>query len=719
VRTQIKIPGFTAFLASGLTVTALGLAAAPAVAIPATTAPVINTTADQSLGDCSVTCSLRDAVALSNFGDTLQVPAGHYVLTLGEITTENNLTIVGAGARSTILDGNGASRIFHFNNLQRLQSAELDDLSLINGLAATQDPRFRVFGGGALTGAGNLMLRRCRFASNQAAAGGAIFWDGDVTIDQCTIASNHAIWQPNSPNSGGGGVFAEGGVVAITNSTLTGNTSSGNAPGGGAVMFSPLLFNLVNVTVTANQASGGGGLFVSDLNGVGSLANSIVADNLGGDCFLLRSGVASDHSLDSDNSCGLADAGSHPGVPPLLGPLANNGGPTDTHALLAGSPALNAGNNATCLATDQRGVTRPQGPASDIGAYELLSNVPPVIASDNASVTVNEGQTAANTGTVSDADGDPLTLTASLGTVANNGNGTWSWSFANTEVQNQTVTISANDGHGHVSTTSFGLVVNNAAPVITSVSNNGPIIAGGSATITVAATDPAGSADPLTYEFDCNRDGVFEIGPQAGNSATCTFASAGTFTVNARVTDDEGAATTGSTLVTVSNVAPDCSHAVASPDLLWPPNHQFAPIQILGVTNQEGGAVAIKVTSIFQDEKVGSGKKWCDSGEDDDRGDKAAFSPLIFGKHDGDHGNNRVDGKGVGTGTALVRAERSCKGDGRVYHISFTATNAQGLSCTGAVTVGVARKKNVPPVDGGALFDSTKPATDQHGQHGD
>jgi CSLREA domain-containing protein len=710
VRTHIKIPGLAAFLASGLAVTALGLAAAPAVAIP-----VINTTTDQSLGNCSVTCSLRDAVALSNSGDTLKVPTGHYVLTLGEITTENNLTIVGAGARSTILDGNGASRIFHFDNSQRLQSAELDDLSLVNGLAATQDSRFRVFGGGALTGAGNLRLRRCLLASNQAAAGGAIFWDGDLEIDQCTIAGNHAIWQPNSPNSGGGGIFAEGGVVAITNSTVTGNTSSGNTTGGGAVMFSPLLFNLVNVTVTANQASGGGGLYVSDMDDVGSLANSIVADNLGGDCLLLRSAVASDHSLDSDNSCGLADAGSHPGVPALLGPLANNGGPTDTHALLAGSPALDAGNNATCLATDQRGVSRPQGPACDIGAYELLPNVPPVIASDHSSVTVNEGQTAANTGTVSDADGDTLTLTASLGTVVDDGNGSWSWSLANTEFQNQTVTISANDGQGHISTTSFGLVVNNAAPVISSVSNTGPIVAGGSATITVAATDPAGSTDPLIYEFDCNHDGVFEIGPQAGNSATCTFASAGSFTVDVQVTDDEGAATTASTLVIVSDIALNCSHAVASPNLLWPPNHQFVPIQILGVTNQEGGAVAIKVTSIFQDEKVGSGKNRCDSGEDDDRGDKAAFSPWILGKDEGADGNNRVDGKGVGTAIASVRAERSCKGDGRVYHISFTATNAHGLACTGAVTVGVARKKNVPPVDGGALFDSTKPATDQHG----
>jgi CSLREA domain-containing protein len=90
-------------LAAALTVTALGLTAAPASAATV----VVNTTTDQSLGSCSSSCSLRDAVATANPRDTIQVPAGHYVLTLGDIISETSLTIVGAGARSTILDGNG------------------------------------------------------------------------------------------------------------------------------------------------------------------------------------------------------------------------------------------------------------------------------------------------------------------------------------------------------------------------------------------------------------------------------------------------------------------------------------------------------------------------------------------------------------------------------------------------------------------------------------
>jgi YVTN family beta-propeller protein len=129
--------------------------------------------------------------------------------------------------------------------------------------------------------------------------------------------------------------------------------------------------------------------------------------------------------------------------------------------------------------------------------------------------------------------------------------------------------------------------------------------------------------------------------------------------------------------------APDCSHATASPNLLWPPNHLLVPIQILGVTNPGGGAVTISVTSIFQDEPV----------------------------HSPGSGNTGPDGTGVGTATPSVRAERDGGGDGRVYHIAFTATNGGGGSCTGAVTVGVPKSQGHKggPVDEGPLYDSTLP----------
>jgi hypothetical protein len=127
---------------------------------------------------------------------------------------------------------------------------------------------------------------------------------------------------------------------------------------------------------------------------------------------------------------------------------------------------------------------------------------------------------------------------------------------------------------------------------------------------------------------------------------------------------------------------PDCANATASPNLLWPPSHEFVSIQISGIVNPAPGAVTITVTSIFQDEPVQS------SGS----------------------GNTSPDATGVGTGNPSVRAERDGGNDGRVYHIAFTATGASG-SCAGSVTVGVPHSQgnNGGPVDQGALYNSTLP----------
>ena len=126
---------------------------------------------------------------------------------------------------------------------------------------------------------------------------------------------------------------------------------------------------------------------------------------------------------------------------------------------------------------------------------------------------------------------------------------------------------------------------------------------------------------------------------------------------------------------------PDCSTAVPSRDTVWPPNHTFASIDVLGVTDSH--TVSITIDAIFQDEPV------------DNRGD-GSFGP---------------DGQGVGTSTAHVRVERAGSGNGRVYHISFTADNGHGGRCSGVVQVGVPknRGKKGSPIDGGPLYDSTVP----------
>ncbi|HET7499392.1 MAG TPA: hypothetical protein VFK02_00255 [Kofleriaceae bacterium] len=136
------------------------------------------------------------------------------------------------------------------------------------------------------------------------------------------------------------------------------------------------------------------------------------------------------------------------------------------------------------------------------------------------------------------------------------------------------------------------------------------------------------------------------------------------------------------------NQPPDCSNAAADPATLWPPNHRMASVQITGVVDPDpGDQVTIQITSIAQDEPLNT------------IGD----------------GNTDVDGAGVGTATAQVRAERTgapkVPGDGRVYHIGFVATDTAGATCTGEVTVCVPHDQGQGStcVDGGALFDSTAP----------
>jgi hypothetical protein len=99
-------------------------------------------------------------------------------------------------------------------------------------------------------------------------------------------------------------------------------------------------------------------------------------DNPGANCVIGYFGAGTvtlasgGHNVSSDASCSLTDPDDQPSTDPLLGGLADNGGPTLTHALQAGSPAIDAADIAVCPATDQRGVARPQGPSCDVGSYE-------------------------------------------------------------------------------------------------------------------------------------------------------------------------------------------------------------------------------------------------------------------------------------------------------------------------------------------------------------
>ena len=224
--------------------------------------------------------------------------------------------------------------------------------------------------GGGIYNDGTLNMTDSTVSGNTAEFGGGIYAAvGTLNMTGSTVSGNAA-------GTAGGGIFANAGTLSITNSTLSGNTAGSS--GGGAVANSQAMIALLNSTVSGNASSpnitfGGntGGALRGDTNATYTFKNTIVANSTGGDCFGAGTFTTLGHNIDSDNTCSLTDVNDQPGVNPVLGPLADNGGLTATHALLSGSPALNAGDDAAAPATDQRGVIRPQGSASDIGAFEL------------------------------------------------------------------------------------------------------------------------------------------------------------------------------------------------------------------------------------------------------------------------------------------------------------------------------------------------------------
>jgi len=239
-----------------------------------------------------------------------------------------------------------------------------------------------------------------------------IYNEGTVTLHSSTIHSNTVV-------GSGGGVFNDGELILI-NSTISGNTASDD--GGGIYNATDGMLNLNNSTISANTATGdGGGLYEFEPGGVETIQNTILAGNTaygtGLDCYgpIVSSGY---NLIGSTSGCTFAsNSGDLSNFHPLLDPLQDNGGATHTHALLSGSPAINAGNPAppgsgggACEAGDQRAIPRPVDAACDIGAYEgsVLSRVLTFTANNYTilpgTVVCSENQPGCTAGIDSHAD---------------------------------------------------------------------------------------------------------------------------------------------------------------------------------------------------------------------------------------------------------------------------------------------------------------------------
>jgi CSLREA domain-containing protein len=313
-------------------------------------------------------CSLREAILAANtdaaFGgcpagggaDTIGLAAGTYGLSIprgstgndrldGDLYVASQLMIVHTGIQPAVIDGGGLDRVI------------------------------RILDTGSLTASG-FTVRNGRTSQS----GGGIRNEGAMNLSNATVAGNE------TTASFGGGISNSGAAtMSLTNVTISGNRAEGD--GGGIDQGLGGLANLNNVTISGNiadtdgDAGGGGGVLVAPgtiLNpeGTFNLRNTIIAGNRdisppalseAPDCGGIL--VSQGHNLIGNRAgCGFAPRrGDRTNVKPRLGRLANNGGSTFTHALLAGSPAINGGGGGAAP-TDQRGVPRR---APDIGAYEF------------------------------------------------------------------------------------------------------------------------------------------------------------------------------------------------------------------------------------------------------------------------------------------------------------------------------------------------------------
>ena len=350
-----------------LTVAVVAIAAL-ALATPARAGVIaVNTQADE-FGTNPAACALREAIEAANtdaaFGgctgaaaglDTITLPAGTYTVTLaptldgnsdGSLDVESDITLDPMG--KVTIDGGALDRVFTVSSAAFTAS----DLTITRGVTPDE--------GAAILNGGDLTLTGVTLTANQAGFGGGAISNVDIgataTLRNVTISGNAA-------HGDGGGLNNVAGTATLNNVTVANNTADDEANGTG----------------------NGGGIFVQA--GTVTIANTIVGDNTDkspgatdkhDDC----SGTLASSGYNLiENTTGCTIAGTTPGnitgKSPQLIALADNGGPTPTHALRKGSPAVDAGNPAApgssataCEATDQRGFPRPQGPRCDIGSFE-------------------------------------------------------------------------------------------------------------------------------------------------------------------------------------------------------------------------------------------------------------------------------------------------------------------------------------------------------------
>jgi CSLREA domain-containing protein len=367
------------------------VAALIALVVPGAAAPqfgnlVVDTTADGNDGECNNDCTLREAIALADpaQGQWVSVRPGVYRLTQGPLVLQNDIVFgvsfagnFSSGARTTVIDARGSGRVV---DVPAGSTAVLAGLTITGGRADT--------GGGAFVANGGQLSIYDSIVRGNAATGrgGGVANFGNLSVFGSTFSGNTA--------GSGGAISSEPSTnTSIFNSTLSGNSATGVGGGiavGGSTQIS-------RATFANNTASSGGGMFVEggEFPAATLMLNVLFAGNSSACGGATSQRTPWTANLSDDSTCTFA-AGEGITTNPLLGPLANNGGPTDTHALGAGSPAINAGDPNSCLQGSQDQRHAPAPDACDIGAYEFgavppQADLPPPVAGETVNVSRARG----------------------------------------------------------------------------------------------------------------------------------------------------------------------------------------------------------------------------------------------------------------------------------------------------------------------------------------
>jgi predicted outer membrane repeat protein len=445
---------FLKAVGAGLLLMAL-LSASPASAFIIFT---VSNTNDSGAG------SLRQAILDANAADSTEsvitfsteggpTVTGTITLTSGVLEIQHPVNIAGPGASSLAISGDNNSAIFL---VDKGATVFISDVGIENGNTISTDGggidnngtltvtnctfsgNTSTFPGGGIANAGTLTVTNCTFSGNTAGEGGALVLLSGSTanVTGSTLSSNSAsssggaifsngtlivtssTLNGNTSRSGGGGIYSDGVTMTIINSTISGNTADDT--GGGIVDFDTL--TVTNSTIYGNFSSSGfGGGISVPTGGTATLKNTIVADSSGGNCVSTGTFTSDGHNLSDDETCDafFTGTGDINDTAAGLDPngLQDNGGPTDTIALLPTSPAVLAVltsptnycteiDGTSPITADQRGDPRPAPgqTACDIGALELQAGFLPT---PTATATATATKTVTPTATATSTSGTP------------------------------------------------------------------------------------------------------------------------------------------------------------------------------------------------------------------------------------------------------------------------------------------------------------------------